>query len=55
MNEAMGMRDAMSMHLVYAILNQTKRHICFIIAHSCNGTPSCMNISILYTNAHIKY
>ena len=28
MNEAMSMREAMSMHLVYASLNQTKRQIC---------------------------
>ena len=54
MNEDMSMREAMSMYLVYASLNQTKRQICFIIAHSCNDTASYMNISILYTNAHIQ-
>ena len=39
MNEATSMREAMSMHLVYASLNQIKRQICFIIADSCNDTP----------------
>ena len=39
MNEAMSIREAMSMHHIYASLNQTKRQICFIIAYSCNDTP----------------
>jgi len=35
----MSMREAMSMHLVYASLNQTKRQICFSIAQTGNDTP----------------
>ena len=35
----MSMGEAMSTHLVYASLSQTKRQICFIIEDSCNDTP----------------
>ena len=35
----MSMREAMSMHLVYASLNQTKLQISYIIVDNCNDTP----------------
>ena len=56
MNKAMSMREAMSMHLFYASLSQTKTAQSALLSPTVVMThPSYMNISILYTNAQIKY